>query len=639
MRGGFTGVDVFFVLSGFLITSVILPDIKARRFSLMEFYFRRIQRLVPNSVATIFGTVVLWWFFMPPSLTAKVAQHGLWTLGNLSNFFIHRNLGSYWDPAATASPLLHTWSLAVEEQFYFLFPGSLLLLYRLKLPRIDAWMALATALGFLFCIYEVNHHPSFAFYMLPTRVWELSTGVTLAIYMAHKFVHRTQEESPIMLDVLGGLGLVAVAGGFWIINEDHGFPSLLALMPTLGTAALIYAFQNKNGHFSRLFSLPIFVNIGKVSYSLYLWHWPLIVLGKHVANFNGYPSIWGAMAGALLGIGASIASYHWIEHPLRQRGEGRLSRLAIIGVGFCSVVGMTQVLKAWKPVAIAELGFAPIVHHFNHYNAAWDGIGKGEKLEAVDRGMGITSPPVPVDQVNAFPRGGVIKAYGSSRPALVVIGSSHALMYSQVIDQICKAQKISVAFLCVNGTPAFYFGQPSAPFRTINAAVAFDEARKKWVATWHPDAVLVIDRWDRQSDDLVKFRSDLRSFLKDVAPLSKHIILVDQAPVLQIGNAVTPLEYASWRLNGKGSLPRIWPDLKDPVRHEISSILEEAASRLPGARFLSISPSYYLPDGSIRYFQGRDFLYVDGDHLSDAGAAIVSTQFATILRETCGDGL
>lgn len=132
LRGGFTGVDVFFVLSGFLIASIILNDIRDGSFSLREFYIRRIQRLLPNSAVTVLAVLVLWSVLLPPSVSKQVGRHSLWTLTNLSNFFIWRNFGGYWGDSARFSPLLHTWSLAVEEQFYLVFPTSIALLARFQ---------------------------------------------------------------------------------------------------------------------------------------------------------------------------------------------------------------------------------------------------------------------------------------------------------------------------------------------------------------------------------------------------------------------------------------------------------------------------------------------------------------------------
>ena len=140
LKGGFTGVDVFFVLSGFLITSILLQDIHEGNFSIREFYLRRIQRLLPNLLVTVLFVLLLWALWMPSSATRQTGCHGLWTLFNLSNIYVWRELGGYWGDTAEAAPLTHTWSLGIEEQFYLVFPFFLLLVVKLQPARVHFWL-------------------------------------------------------------------------------------------------------------------------------------------------------------------------------------------------------------------------------------------------------------------------------------------------------------------------------------------------------------------------------------------------------------------------------------------------------------------------------------------------------------------
>lgn len=166
-KGGFTGVDVFFVLSGYLISSVILYDIRNGTFSMREFYLRRIQRLLPNAVVMVTVTVALSVIFLLPSMAVKVAGHGLWAIFNLSNIYILRNFGGYWGDSANSAPLLHTWSLAVEEQFYLAFPLTLWLLSRrTSIFAVTVFLSIAS---FGLYIYSAAVHPFATFYLLPTR--------------------------------------------------------------------------------------------------------------------------------------------------------------------------------------------------------------------------------------------------------------------------------------------------------------------------------------------------------------------------------------------------------------------------------------------------------------------------------------
>src|ERR1022692_900802 len=151
LSGGATGVDVFFVLSGFLITSIILQGIRDGSFSMREFYLRRVQRLLPNAIAVILAVLLLWTFFLPPGAAIQPGVHGLWTLGNLSNIYIWKHLGGYWGAAAETAPLTHFWSLAIEEQFYIILPASLLLLLRFQSRLVRIWLIVTAVVSFGLC--------------------------------------------------------------------------------------------------------------------------------------------------------------------------------------------------------------------------------------------------------------------------------------------------------------------------------------------------------------------------------------------------------------------------------------------------------------------------------------------------------
>ena len=180
LPGGFTGVDVFFVLSGFLIASIIRHDVVDGSFTLREFYTRRLQRLLPNVVLTVTAVVLLWWMLLPSSAARQAAAHGLWALVSLSNVFVWRDLGSYWGNAAESAPLTHTWSLGVEEQFYLLFPALFALALR-RSRRPALWVGAVAAASAIWCAGWGSRDPAATFYLLPSRVWGLLAGVLLSL--------------------------------------------------------------------------------------------------------------------------------------------------------------------------------------------------------------------------------------------------------------------------------------------------------------------------------------------------------------------------------------------------------------------------------------------------------------------------
>jgi peptidoglycan/LPS O-acetylase OafA/YrhL len=271
LKGGFTGVDVFFVLSGYLITSVILHDIRNGNFSMREFYLRRIQRLLPNAVVMVIVTVVLCLVFLLPSMAVNVAAHGFWAILNLSNVYILRSFGGYWGDLAASAPLLHTWSLAVEEQFYLAFPLTLCLLSRrTSIFAVTVCLSLASL---ALSVYGTGMHPAATFYLLPTRAWEPLFGAVLATYRVPVTTDRPLRSTRAVLatEVAGWGGLALIVAGFLFITEGNSFPGVIALVPAIGALALLVSIADGTTGPARLLSKPLPVLVGKLSYSLYLW--------------------------------------------------------------------------------------------------------------------------------------------------------------------------------------------------------------------------------------------------------------------------------------------------------------------------------------------------------------------------------
>jgi peptidoglycan/LPS O-acetylase OafA/YrhL len=632
LKGGFTGVDVFFVLSGFLITSVIVHDIREGSFSLREFYLRRVQRLMPNIVATVLATTVLWTLFFPPSGAQQAGRHGLWTLGNLSNVFIWRNFGGYWGDAAETAPLLHTWSLAIEEQFYLLFPSTLVLLARFQRSRLTAWLLAVTIGSFALCLVAASRFPVAGFYMLPTRVWELLLGAALATHWSplHREARRPLLPSRWAHEVAGWLGLALVVAGFFLIDEAGGFPRAVALLPTLGTALVIVS-VTEDTSLARLLSARFMVATGKLSYSLYLWHWPLITLGKAEAELRGQPAVLGAVVGAVAGVLLSIAAYFWVEKPLRARGPGRGWRLATVAAGFAVVLGgSTWVARSLPRLDTAQRFDAP------EFRGLLFTAGKVDRADAsaAIRYRDVRFPDVRDRADDAWRQGGFIPGgRKGGPPAVVVLGSSHALMYSSVIDEICRRHALPVAFLGVDQTPAFFRSTVNASFPTTAVAREFDDTRLRLLRTWSPRALLVIDRWDGYGGREAAFEQELRTFLATVSPLAGTVVLVAQVPAVAGGDAVNLRELVAWKAARSSAPPRLVTGRDEAARVRSAEILEKVAGEFANVRVLRPDRIFLASDGTVRWGEGRTFYYADDDHLSEAGAQLARPLLEGALEE------
>ncbi len=633
LRGGFTGVDVFFVISGFLITSILLNDIHEGRFSIREFYLRRIQRLLPNIVVTVLAVLVLWTAFLPLSTARATGSHALWTLSNASNIYIWRNLGSYWGNSAERAPLTHTWSLGIEEQFYLIFPCSLLLLIRLQPNRLRFWLTIATVLSFGVCLYGSYSHPAVTFYLLPTRVWELLLGTLVA---ADRFPCRGGGDPPMGAQqreartAAGWGGILMIGASFLAIGEGDAFPGWVCLFPTVGTALLLWSVVDGETALSRWLSSRFMAGTGKLSYSLYLWHWPLITFGKIQADLHGLPRLVGSAAGGVGGVILAWIAYVCVEQPLRDRGPGRRWRICSIAAGFALVAFFSNHVASRPRVADpARLFDSPTFSGRLFDAGATSDNGFDKAIQSYD----VHFPPEDRGRKESWRTGGIIHPYGDGRPEVVVLGSSHALMYSMLIDNICRKLGVSVSFLGVDGgSPAFLEAKANSKFSTQLEADEFDEARRRFLREWRPKAAFVIDRWDVQPDAKV-FETKFRSFLGEVGPWVGRVIFVAQVPVHQVGDEVNLREIVALRMDKSRSLPRLDPDPKDALRRQVAARAESLVAIFDNLRVLRADTPFYQSDGSIRYADGRSFFYADDDHLSDAGSEVVRALFERAIIE------
>lgn len=311
-RGGFVGVDIFFVISGFLITTILISDIEEKRFSIIKFYERRARRILPALFFVMFTTTVASWFFLFPSDMKDFGQSLSAVTLFSSNFLFWRQSG-YFDTAAEYRPLLHTWSLAVEEQFYIFFPLLLVFLSPINKKKIITTLAIFSCISLFAAQWAAFAKPTAAFFLLPTRAWELLLGAIVAVL---RTAQEKEKSNRYRYELAQVLGLVMILLSIVDYDNETPFPGLYALLPTVGTALIIY-FGNEESKVSRMLGNRLFVAIGLISYSAYLWHQPVFALARHYglsdsehAKFIGLALISFALAGV---------TWRYIEAPFRNR--------------------------------------------------------------------------------------------------------------------------------------------------------------------------------------------------------------------------------------------------------------------------------------------------------------------------------
>lgn len=323
LPGGFIGVDVFFVISGYLISGIMFRELSQQRFRFSDFYARRIKRIFPALVLVLGATFAAGWWLLFDDEFKQLGHHLLRAPLFLSNFVLLKESG-YFDNAAETKPLLHLWSLAIEEQFYLLWPLMVWGLWRI--PSRRGWLiALLWTASMVWNLYDAQHRPARDFYSPLSRFWELLSGAALAywIHTAGKLPKWAGSD-----ETRGNLGLLLLLASLVLIDNSRVFPGAWALLPVLGAALTISA--TGGSRWNQLLSLRWTVWIGTLSYPLYLWHWPILSYLRIVEGATPAPEL--RAAGALASVLLALATYAWIEKPIRFGMPTRIKTAALVAV-------------------------------------------------------------------------------------------------------------------------------------------------------------------------------------------------------------------------------------------------------------------------------------------------------------------
>jgi peptidoglycan/LPS O-acetylase OafA/YrhL len=374
--GGYVGVDVFFVISGYLIASIIVEEMRGGRFSFITFFERRARRIIPALYAVLLVTLPLGWLFMLPDNFENLGQSLFATVGVSNNVLLWLTSG-YWDLSNEFKPLLHTWSLGVEEQFYFVFPLVLLALVP-RGTRTTMWvLAIAAVASLVLAQWFVMTKPLAAFFLLPMRAWELLLGAMFAVTRTSGVPHQVARGP--LASVLAWIGLALILAPVFLYDSRTPFPGVAALPPTLGTL-LVIMFASSSNAVGRVLSLRWIVAIGLMSYSAYLWHQPLFAFIRLLSAEHPPAWVWVA-AIAATGVLAYL-SWRFVEQPFRSRE--RFSRRTVFALTVC--VGA---LLGGAGFAIDRMSGFPA--RVPATGGATDGGGRQARAAYVDRAYSLRS--------------------------------------------------------------------------------------------------------------------------------------------------------------------------------------------------------------------------------------------------------
>lgn len=595
MPGGFTGVDVFFVISGFLITGIIEAELDDGRFTLSKFWERRARRILPMLMATIAASLVAALFLLVPWDLNRLANQSLGALASVSNFQFAQSVG-YWEPQSNTVALLHTWSLAVEEQFYLFVPGLMLLLHR-KVPSKK--LLVISALLFLslgFTLFS-NRQSPYHFYMLPFRAWEMLLGA-VAIMLVRRG-HRL----PGLLDRWGSwIGIGMILQGALFIHETPEWPNYNALIPTVGTF-LILMHGATAPRENTVLSLPPVRFVGLISYSLYLWHWPVLVFFNEFFYPDPLQSRHRFLA-IIVSILLSCVSWRFIEQPFRNR-ESIPTRSFLPACAIC-----------W----LALIAACFLVKRSKGMEARFTRSIPAEGRILLTKGQ----LPERYDATSKLAEGGLRFGPTDVPPRWVVLGSSHGMMLGPAFERIAADRAIPIALFTQGATPSL-FASPentvSAYQSDANEKLRRDEVVRQFIAQWKPAVVIVCGRWDAEfgiwgpPGPHTGFANAFERTVSFLRPHSAHIIVVGQPPLLPVEDDRSPrvLFRRYQRLGNK--LPA-FTEVPSSARFAAMDFLKSAAQ----IELLDLDPLFINKDGTISYCDESGVFYSDEDHLSEYGA-------------------
>lgn len=634
--GGFVGVDVFFVISGYLITIILITELEVNDFSFRRFYERRARRILPALFFVMALTLPAAWLWMLPGQLDGYFQSIIYVVLFSSNVLFWQEHG-YFTGAAELKPLLHTWSLAVEEQFYVLFPILLLLLWKLG-RRTAALIIIVLALISLgLSEWAWRNTPVANFYLAPTRAWELLAGSLCAFAMVGK--------APRSSDVLSALGLALIALSILFYDATTPFPSLYAVPPVLG-ASLIILFGAQQGWTTRLLTSRPLVGIGLISYSTYLWHQPLFAFARIRTVREPTPELMFALAALSLVLG--WATWRWVERPFRIGPHGKFPKpVSILAMSVIASVALVSVGWLGGTKDGAEGRFDPVV------------------LEVLDTANDRAEWTCLYTPFTPLPQGVVddcITPNGAGDVHAMLIGDSHSLSISSEVGSALSARDIGYYNLSYPGCPPLT-GLGTRDLNHTHDCDGFMQTALTHAATLGVEAVVMTarfpfyvlgKRYDNHEGGVETGAQECWDLLGhltcDLADPSRQARVLDAVERSVLGFAedfdvilVHPTPDAGWNVPEHVAKMILYEGGRQPVTTSYDRYLERIVEIT--ALFSNLAETHDrvfdakihedLCDARTRRCINADvggIYYFDDDHLTNAGARLVSASIAQVVE-------
>jgi peptidoglycan/LPS O-acetylase OafA/YrhL len=595
LPGGFIGVDVFFVISGFLISSILLRELQQGQYSVAGFYARRVKRIFPSLLAVMLACLAFGWYALFPDEYQQLGKHVAGGAGFAANFFYWAQVG-YFDTAAHTKPLLHLWSLGIEEQFYIAWPAVLLLAWRRRANLVAVTASLAL-LSFLLNVAGITHHGTATYYSPLSRAWELLAGALLACAAHGKPVHaRTGAQANAA--ALAGVALLAF--GLALTKAEH-FPGWRALVP-VGAAVLLIGAGPRAWLNRAVLGNPLAVWFGLISYPLYLWHWPLLSFAQIVEGHLPAPRIRIAAVGAAIVL--AWLSYRLLERPLR-RLTGR--RAAIAVALLCVLMAAAGLAGGWLFQREGLPQRAPVQENLANQKALVI-VEDRASAAACRKRYGFAT-----DYEYC------LLAYPDREPTVVMLGDSHGYHVVAGLTRYYKSRGENLLYL---GTRHPYWGLPPRgdPYQMATQPMLELALRTPSIRTVIFSTHVRLDpEWKELVD---ASRETYRRFLAK----GMHVIVMEDIPVLPFDprTCIKRAGVASSATTSPCAIPRSEWD-RQIARNEL--VRQENARLFPQIEYFRSSDALCDERECRAMIDGR-LMYRDKDHLSYDGDLRVGEYFA-----------
>ncbi|WP_145104166.1 acyltransferase family protein [Cereibacter sediminicola] len=590
--GGYIGVDIFFVISGYLITTIIRDDLAAGRFSIVTFYERRARRILPALFFTLALTTGAALILFLPAQLIDYARSLFATATFTANLHFWKNSG-YFETSAQLRPLLHTWSLAVEEQFYLIVPVAVWAIWRF-VRRAEMAALLIALLGSLaLSIYMTERGPTANFFLLPTRAWELLLGSLVAILPARLALRGPANEAAALA------GLVLALAPVVLYTEATPFPGVTALPPCLGTALMIWTGRSAPTLVSRLLSLGPLVRIGRISYSLYLVHWPVCVFLLYTTLERPGPA--QVVLVVALSFLLALISYRWVEQPFRNRTT-MARRPVLFGSALAGLAGF-----AVLGTVLVQTGGLPARH------PGWLATAQAETREGTRNSWHNGTCFFEHDWQFGNWNAEACEIVRNEGKRVLLWGDSYAAHYAPGLEAQAEGIPHRIWQYTQAGCPpvlSYYsFARPSCQ--------AFNAHALELIETIDIDTVVLSARWiDLRSRGI----GTLAGTVQDLIDRGIEVHVIGQSPLF-----VTDVPIISYAKSG-GAAEAAWPVVVEP------HLNDEVAAASSGASF--VHPIAALcGDGPCPYRVEGQLLFYDAGHFTDFGSRRAVRAYFPLARQ------